>query len=88
MEERKLNTMLNENESFETPKFGDQLNANEAVDFEMSPAEPETPVYAVPAKKQRRVRAKRTHRAGARIIALALCCALLAASSAPAASRF
>ena len=69
--------MLNENESFETPKFGDQLNANEAVDFEMSPAEPETPVYAVPAKKQRRVRAKRTHRAGARIIALALCCALL-----------
>ena len=77
MEERKLNTMLNENESFETPKFGDQLNANEAVDFEMSPSEPEAPVYAVPAKKQRRVRAKRTHRAGARIIALALCCALL-----------
>ena len=69
--------MFNENESFETPKFGDRLNANEAVDFEMSPAEPETPVYAVPAKKQRRVRAKRSHRAGARIIALALCCALL-----------
>ena len=69
--------MYNENESFEAPKFGDQMNANEAVDFEMSPAEPETPVYAVPAKKQRRVRARRSHRAGARIIALALCCALL-----------
>ena len=77
IEERKLNTMFNENESFETPKFGEQMNADEAVDFEMSPSEPEAPVYAVPAKKQRKVRAKRTHRAGARIVALALCCALL-----------
>ncbi len=69
--------MYNEYENNETPKFGEQLNANEAVDFEMSPAESEAPVYAVPAKKQRKVRAKRSHRAGARIVALALCCSLL-----------
>ena len=66
--------MYNEFENNETPKFGDQYSANEAVEFDVTPAEPETPVYAVPAKKQRKVR---TQRIGARIVALALCCALL-----------
>ena len=66
--------MYNEFENNEAPKFGDQYSANEAVEFDVTPAEPETPVYAVPANKQRKVR---TQRIGARIVALALCCALL-----------